>query len=529
MIKKQIIALVLFFLFYSFIFSQIPIRVNESLNNYSIGANYIKNDTLYLHYLLSSKFVNTIDGNELFKEVKLIKSHSSIQSTGIQVLKNSFPSFYSKIFEWSNEVYEFGCLMGPNLHDSSTIWLKKFEEPFDSMYLFPLYDSSFGRVFIKANLILGNNLYLFGEVRYQSQTFSNPTAFKINLQTKKIQLQTFTCNAPFRFFSDAIYDSINQNFIVTSPAQIENSNPPFGAGICRIDTHLNLIPGSNQTLQSNYSTHLITSPNPYEYVVGIEPINAHQFLSVGPANNPLQLPSQTPNTNPNYLEDLVAGQRSTSTLLETSTSYAHGKIDTAESSSLDLNTFKKVDSNLYYVGMTSRFYNPQPEPWDTELALFGLNEHGQKHWEYYEPLNDYCYISDIIPDQKGGLWYVAQCSENLNTSTGEYESFIKVGYVDSVAYWPRIGAVGIETPAKKAEDIQIYPNPVEHEFTIKQYGFVQSLQFRIYNLQGALLQESQSQSHKSTIDVSQLKSGLYLIHVLDEKGQLIKEHKLVKP
>ena len=79
---------------------------------------------------MSSKFVNTIDGNELFKEVKLIKSHSSIQSTGIQVLKNSFPSFYSKIFEWSNEVYEFGCLMGPNLHDSSTIWLKKFEEPF---------------------------------------------------------------------------------------------------------------------------------------------------------------------------------------------------------------------------------------------------------------------------------------------------------------------------------------------------------------------------------------------------------------
>ena len=518
---------ILFFLISYCISAQGPIRINEPLQSFANGLNSVSGDTLTVKYMRLDQGWHQISGREELKKSQVVK-HQGVLISTITSLKLNLPFYIAANFKWNNVTYELGPKYNQGRTDSCTLWLKKQHEPFDSAYFFPLIDSSFAYIDVHKAVPLNNYVYVFGTLK-QGSNLSQPTIFKIDIQHKSFQIKRFDCFASFRSFNDAIYDSLNHHFIVASFAQIENPNPPFGAGICKIDTHLNLIPGSNQTLQSNYSTHLITSPNPYEYVVGIEPINAHQFLSVGPAINPLQFPSQTPNPNRNYLEDLVAGQRSTTTLLETNTSYAHGKIDTAESSFLDFLPFKRIDSNLFYVGMTSRFYNPIPEPWDTELALFGLNEQGQKHWAYYEPLNDYCYISDIIPDQKGGMWYVAQCFENLNTSTGRYESFIKVGYVDSVAYWPRIGAVGIETPAKKAEDILIYPNPVEHEFTIKQYGFVQTLQLRIYNLQGTLLQESQSQSHKSTIDVSQLKSGLYLLHVLDEKGQLIKEHKLVKP
>ena len=507
--------------------AQNSIRINEPQHALANGLNFVSQDTLTVKYLRSNNYIWTILGSEGLAEVKISRNGGIVSSTPT-IIKGRMPFFHGTMFKWNNNTYELGPKYNQGRTDSCTLWLKKQHEPFDSAYFFPLIDSGFAYIDVRKAIPFNNHVYVFGTLK-QGSNLSQPTIFKIDIQHKSFQIKRFDCFASFRSFHDAIYDTLNHHFIVASFAQIENPNPPFGAGICKIDTHLNLKQGSNQTLQSNYSTHLITSPNPYEHVVGIEPINSHQFLSVGPAINPLQFPSQTPNPNPKYLDDLVAGQRSTSTLLETSTSYAHGKIDSAESASLDFFPFKRIDSNMFYVGMTSRFYNPIPESWDTELALFGLNEQGQKHWAYYEPLNDYCYISDIIPDQKGGLWYVAQCSENLNLSTGEYESFIKVGYVDSVAYWPRIGAVGIEIPSKKAEDIQIYPNPVEHEFTIKQYGFIQPLQLRIYNLQGALLQESQSQSHKSTIDVSQLKSGVYLLHVLDEKGQLIKEHKLVKP
>ena len=526
--KKRTLILIIFILTTINLSSQTPIRINEPLQSFANGLNQVKGDSLMLKYLQMNHDWRIITGNENIKEAIIYKSGWGFVSSTTTLLQNA-PFYVGVHFNWRNTEYEIAPKLNQGKTDSCILWLKKQSEPFDSAYFFPLYDSSFAYIDIYKAISLQNGVYLFGTLKYNYSNTSHPAIFKINMLTRSIKIRKFNCYSPVRSFTDATYDLVNHNFIVTSFAQIENPNPPFGAGICKIDTNLNLIPGSNQTLQSNYATHLIQPPNPYEYIVGIEEVDAQNFLVVGSALNPLQLPSSTPNPNPNYWDDLVVGQRSNVTLMENSTSYAYGKVDTSESASIDFFPFKRIDSNLFYVGMTSRFYNPIPEPWDTELALFGLNEQGQKHWAYYEPLNDYCYISDIIPDQKGGIWYVAQCFENLNTSTGEFESFIKVGYIDSVAYWPRIGAVGIETPVKKAEDIQIYPNPVEHEFTIKQYGFVQTLQLRIYNLQGALLQESQSQSHKSTIDVSQLKSGLYLLHVLNEKGQLIKEQKLVKP
>jgi hypothetical protein len=224
----------------------------------------------------------------------------------------------------------------------------------------------------------------------------------------------------------------------------------------------------------------------------------------------------------------VAGQRSNSSLQEINVSYAHGKIDTAESVAISFMPFKRIDSNMFYVGMTSRFYNPEPEPWDTELALFGLNEQGQKHWEYYHPLNDYCSINDIIPDQNGGLWFVAQCSENLNLSTGHYESFIKVGYVDSVAFWPRIGAVGIDAPQKKQKEILVYPNPTTDLLKIKQYGFIQNLQLKLYDLKGRLIMEQTEQSHIIELNITELEPALYLLRVEDEQGSLVKEEKVMK-
>jgi len=507
--------------------AQNPIRINEPMQSFYIGISKVSNDTFKLKYLSSNQTFQSISGSETYKEISINKSQQLLSLNPI-LIKQRFPTFFGNTFVWNNVNYEYGCEFNANLADSSTIWIKKETHPHDSMYKLPLYDSSFSRVFVKSHLILSNHLYLFGDVRYSGQSFSYPTAFKIDLHTKSFQLRKYNATGVFRFLGDAIYDAANQNFIVTSSTQIENPNRPFGAGICKLDTNLNLITGSNQTLQSTYSTHLITTPNPYEFVAGIEPVDQTSFLCVGPAINPLLLWSQTTNPNRNYLEDLVAGQRFNSTLQEVNVSYAHGKIDTAESATLNYMPFKRIDSNMFYVGMTSRFYNPQPEPWDTELALFGLNEQGQKHWEYYHPLNDYCSINDIIPDQNGGLWFVAQCSENLNLSTGHYESFIKVGYVDSVAFWPRIGAVGIEAPQKKQEEIVVYPNPTADLLKIKQYGFLQTLYYKLYDLEGRLVKENRVQSHIHELNLGELKPALYLLRVEDEKGGLVKEEKVMK-
>jgi len=507
-------------------FAQNPIRINEPAQSFANGLYSVSGDTLVLKYMKLSQDWRTISGSEEFKMTEII-NHQGIIAGSITTLKQDMPFYHGVSFDWRNNSYEIGSIYNSGRTDSCTIWIKKQNEPFDSAYFLPLSDSGFAYIDIYKALPLNNHLYAFGTLK-QSSNFSQAAIFKIDLSLKTFVIKTFDCFASFRSFQDAFYDPIAQNFIVTSFFQIENPNPPFGAGICKLDTNLNLIMGSNQTLQSNYATHLIASPNPYHYVAGIEPIDRTSFLCVGTGINPLQVPSQTMNPNGNYLDDIIAGQRSNSTLLENSLSYAHGRIDTGESSFVGFMPFKRIDSNMFYVGMTSRFYNPEPEPWDTELALFGLNGQGQKHWEYYQPLNDYCYINDIIPDQNGGLWFVAQCSENLNLSTGTYESFIKVGYVDSVAFWPRIGAVGIAVPQKKQEEIVVYPNPTADLLKIKQYGFLQTLYYKLYDLEGRLVKENRVQSHIHELNLGELKPALYLLRVEDEKGGLVKEEKVVK-
>ncbi|MEQ8907546.1 MAG: T9SS type A sorting domain-containing protein, partial [Vicingaceae bacterium] len=270
------------------------------------------------------------------------------------------------------------------------------------------------------------------------------------------------------------------------------------------------------------------TPNKYEWQAEIEPVSNNTFLTVGSALNFMQLPSQTPNPNSHYWLDMAVGLRSMGNLHEIGPAYAYGKIDSSENSAVGELPFKKVENDLYYLGATSRFSGTPPEPWDTELALFALNNNGEKHWEYYLPLNDYCYIQDLHASPSGGMWFIAQCSENYNNSTGSYDYFTKVGYVDSTYYWPRIGAVGIESPRKKAEEIQVYPNPAIDKLKVKQYGLIQALKYSLYDLQGRLVLQKRVSSHLSQLDVSSLKKAMYLLRVEDEKGRLVKEVKVVK-
>lgn len=75
----------------------------------------------------------------------------------------------------------------------------------------------------------------------------------------------------------------------------------------------------------------------------------------------------------------------------------------------------------------------------------------------------------------------------------------------------------------KLMDVHIFPNPAKDQFTL--LGIEKSTQIQVYNMQGQLLQSSESSGNSIQIDVSQLISGIYQIRLT--KDQYTQTERLV--
>lgn len=77
-------------------------------------------------------------------------------------------------------------------------------------------------------------------------------------------------------------------------------------------------------------------------------------------------------------------------------------------------------------------------------------------------------------------------------------------------------------------EVAIYPNPVMYELTIKftdiQYGY----QLEMVDVNGKLVKVQQLSGTESTVDVSQMAAGVYMLLLKDEEGDLIKTYQVHK-
>lgn len=81
----------------------------------------------------------------------------------------------------------------------------------------------------------------------------------------------------------------------------------------------------------------------------------------------------------------------------------------------------------------------------------------------------------------------------------------------------------------KNEKIEIYPNPASNELTIKTHDYtIQNIDIELYNLDGKMLFMKNYNQISSSINIADLKSGVYIIKVKDQNGDLIKTDRIVK-
>lgn len=99
------------------------------------------------------------------------------------------------------------------------------------------------------------------------------------------------------------------------------------------------------------------------------------------------------------------------------------------------------------------------------------------------------------------------------TLTNNYESF----------FVAKIGSFGTGIHDVRASDlINVYPNPASNQLFIELNDF-KNTKVEIFNIEGKLLQRTTLISSKTTLEISNLTSGIYFVKIKSDKGVVMKK------
>ncbi len=85
------------------------------------------------------------------------------------------------------------------------------------------------------------------------------------------------------------------------------------------------------------------------------------------------------------------------------------------------------------------------------------------------------------------------------------------------------GILGISNNTPVQDNFDIFPNPSSESLTVKLFTQqMESEQIQIYNSMGALIKTVDTKNLSTVIDVSELSSGLYFIHIKNHQQQTLK-------
>lgn len=78
------------------------------------------------------------------------------------------------------------------------------------------------------------------------------------------------------------------------------------------------------------------------------------------------------------------------------------------------------------------------------------------------------------------------------------------------------------------DGIKLFPNPFTDFFVIETVTQTEACTLEIYSNQGILVQSQKFVSDKFLVKADMLSSGIYLVKITDNKGQVLKTYKIVK-
>ncbi len=80
---------------------------------------------------------------------------------------------------------------------------------------------------------------------------------------------------------------------------------------------------------------------------------------------------------------------------------------------------------------------------------------------------------------------------------------------------------GVISVNKSNNDIIVYPNPASNEITIRYDSKLKAESILVYSADGRLMKTTKDTGLSSKIDVKNMPSGIYIVRVLNESGQIV--------
>ena len=81
---------------------------------------------------------------------------------------------------------------------------------------------------------------------------------------------------------------------------------------------------------------------------------------------------------------------------------------------------------------------------------------------------------------------------------------------------------------QQADELSFYPNPAQHELNLYIGTSLKHAQAMIYDLSGAMLQQTVFTGNNLKLNISKLKPGTYYLYVQQKDGVAAKVHRFVK-
>lgn len=110
---------------------------------------------------------------------------------------------------------------------------------------------------------------------------------------------------------------------------------------------------------------------------------------------------------------------------------------------------------------------------------------------------------------------IGQISVSPFTEKGSFYPGVQQPYIQSLP-------TAIEE--KKESIIELYSDPAKAAVTIRMNELKENIQYRIYHLEGILLQQAKLKERETQFNLS---SGLYIL-IVTEEGKIIKRFKIIK-
>ena len=194
------------------------------------------------------------------------------------------------------------------------------------------------------------------------------------------------------------------------------------------------------------------------------------------------------------------------------------------------------EGDIIGTGVYNNYYFP-PRTW---AWIFKYSKDGELLWEkIYEDQNineNYSKFYDIMEAPNGDIVCTGQMTDDdVWGGNADYTWVLRVdsdgcfepgcGVADSVqlvyTYSDLVtGTNEVESDYSYQNDIKIYPNPSSTEINVELSSDIKISKWNIFDIQGNKI-ISGTRENVNKIDVSPLKSGLYYLEVIDDKGRSV--------